>query len=77
MCLPALRAIRGRFPRAHIAILAKPAVADLYARESCVDEVIRYNLPRMRDYAGLDEAYLRSEIARWTPVIKKLGLKAQ
>jgi heptosyltransferase-2 len=43
MCLPALRAIRGRFPRAHIAMLAKPAVADLYARESCTDEVIRYN----------------------------------
>ena len=42
MCLPALRAIRGRFPRARIAILAKPAVADLYARESCADEVIRY-----------------------------------
>jgi lipopolysaccharide heptosyltransferase II len=43
MSLPALRAIRGRFPQAHIAILAKPAVADLYARESCADEVIRYN----------------------------------
>ena len=43
MCLPALRAIRGRFPRAHIAILAKPVVADLYARESCANEVIRYN----------------------------------
>ena len=43
MCLPALRAIRGRFPRARIAILAKPAVADLYEPESCVDEVIRYN----------------------------------
>jgi heptosyltransferase-2 len=42
MCLPVLRAIRGRFPQAHIAILAKPAVADLYARESCADEVIRY-----------------------------------
>jgi hypothetical protein len=38
MCLPALRAIRDRFPEAHIAILAKPAVADLYARESCADE---------------------------------------
>jgi len=43
MCLPALRTIRGRFPQARIAILAKPAVADLYARESCADEVIRYN----------------------------------
>jgi heptosyltransferase-2 len=42
MCLPALRAIRDRFPQARIAILAKPAVADLYARESCADEVIRY-----------------------------------
>ena len=28
------------------------------------DEIIRYNLPRMRDYAGIDEAYLRTEIAR-------------
>jgi heptosyltransferase-2 len=44
MCLPALRAIRGRFPKAHIAILAKPAVADLYARESCATEVIRYQV---------------------------------
>jgi heptosyltransferase-2 len=43
MCLPALRTIRDRFPQARIAILAKPAVADLYARESCADEVIRYN----------------------------------
>ena len=43
MCLPALRAIRDRFPQAHIGILAKPAVADLYAHESCVHEIIRYN----------------------------------
>jgi DNA-binding IclR family transcriptional regulator len=28
------------------------------------DEVIRYNLPRMRDFAGLDEAFLRAEMAR-------------
>jgi DNA-binding IclR family transcriptional regulator len=28
------------------------------------EEIIRYNLPRMRDYAGIDEAYLRTEIAR-------------
>jgi len=48
MCLPAMRAIRGRFPQAHIAILAKPAVADLYARESCANEVIRYTAkPRL------------------------------
>ncbi len=42
MCLPALRAIRLRFPQAHIAILAKPWVADLYARESFTDELIIY-----------------------------------
>ncbi len=42
MSLPALRAIRSRYPKARIAILAKPAVADLYAGESSVDEVIRY-----------------------------------
>jgi DNA-binding IclR family transcriptional regulator len=33
------------------------------------DEVIRYNLPRMRDYAAFDEAFLRSEIAR----VRRLG----
>jgi len=44
MCLPALRAIRGRFPQARIAILAKPSVVDLYIRESFADEIIVYNL---------------------------------
>jgi heptosyltransferase-2 len=43
MSVPALTAIRDRFPRAHIAILAKPWVADLYRRESFADEVILYN----------------------------------
>jgi DNA-binding IclR family transcriptional regulator len=33
------------------------------------DEVIRYNLPRMRGFAGFDEAFLRTEIAR----VRKLG----
>jgi heptosyltransferase II len=44
MSLPALLAIRDRFPKARIAILAKPWVADLYARESFADEIILYNL---------------------------------
>jgi len=43
MSLPALRVIRDRFPQAHIAILAKPWVADLYKRESFADEVILYD----------------------------------
>ncbi len=46
MCLPALRVIRERFPNAHIAILAKPWVADLYRRESFADEVIPYDAGR-------------------------------
>ena len=46
MCLPALQAIRGAYPEAHIAILARPAVAEIYARESFADEVIPYESPR-------------------------------
>ena len=42
MSLPALRALRERFPQAHISILAKPWVADLYRREPFCDELIPY-----------------------------------
>lgn len=42
MCLPALRALRERYPNAHIAILAKPWVSDLYGREPFCNEVIPY-----------------------------------
>ncbi|MGI8741640.1 MAG: lipopolysaccharide heptosyltransferase II [Bryobacteraceae bacterium] len=42
MCLPALHAIRERYSRAHIAILAKPWVADLYSSEDIADQVIPY-----------------------------------
>jgi heptosyltransferase-2 len=44
MSLPALGAIRDRFPKARIAILVKPSVADLYTRESFADEIIMYDL---------------------------------
>ncbi len=40
MSLPALRAIRQRFPGAEIAILAKPWVSALYDRERSIDRVI-------------------------------------
>lgn len=46
MCLPALRAIRERFPAAHIAVLAKPWVADLYRKETFANEVIAYDQSR-------------------------------
>ncbi len=42
MSLPALRALRERFPHAHITILAKPWVADLYRREPFCDDLIPY-----------------------------------
>jgi len=40
MSLPALRVIRRRFPKAHITVVARPWVADLYARESFCDQLI-------------------------------------
>lgn len=40
--LPALRALRERFPRSEISILAKPWVADLYGREPFCDRLIPY-----------------------------------
>jgi heptosyltransferase II len=46
MSLPALHALRRRFPESHIAILARPAVADLYRREPFCDEVILYKAPK-------------------------------
>ncbi|HEY7334220.1 MAG TPA: lipopolysaccharide heptosyltransferase II [Bryobacteraceae bacterium] len=42
MSLPALRALRDRFPAATISILAKPWVAGLYGREPFCDELIPY-----------------------------------
>ncbi len=43
MSLPAIRAVRQIFPHAHIAIVARPSVAELYGRESSVDRVILYS----------------------------------
>jgi lipopolysaccharide heptosyltransferase II len=53
MSIPALHAIRSRFPNAHIAILARPWVADLYAREPFADRVIPLTTDRgARDLSG-------------------------
>jgi heptosyltransferase-2 len=45
MCVPALAALRERYPAAHIAILARPWVAGLYGREAFCDELIPYDAP--------------------------------
>ena len=46
MSLPAIRAIRQACPRAAIALVARPSVAALYARESSIDTVIPCPAPQ-------------------------------
>jgi heptosyltransferase II len=46
MSLPALTAIRAGFPKAEIAVLARPWVADIYARQTAIDRVIPYRAAR-------------------------------
>jgi heptosyltransferase-2 len=43
MALPALRAVRGRFPDAQIAIVARPYVADIYRDQQICDQLIAYD----------------------------------
>ena len=42
MSLPAVRAVRESFPAAHITVLARGSVGELYARESAVERVMPY-----------------------------------
>ncbi len=42
MSIPALEAIRTRFPKAHITILARPWVAELYQGAAFCDQVLLY-----------------------------------
>jgi heptosyltransferase-2 len=43
MALPALRAVRGRFPEAEIAILARPYVAGIYRDQQICNQLIAYD----------------------------------
>ena len=43
MSIPALRAIREAFPDWQVTVLARPWVADLYAREEFCDRIVRYD----------------------------------
>jgi heptosyltransferase-2 len=43
LALPALRAARSKFPDAHISILARPYVADIYRGQGVSDELIAYD----------------------------------
>lgn len=50
MALPALQAVRQRFPTAHIAILALPYVAQIYEGQGVADELIAHD--RNGEHAG-------------------------
>jgi heptosyltransferase-2 len=43
MALPALRAVKAKFPQAQIAIVARPYVADIYTDQGVCDELISYD----------------------------------
>jgi heptosyltransferase-2 len=59
MSLPALHALRDGYPLAHIAILARPWVSDLYEREAICDEVIPYT-----PFAGKGDWHSKWKAAR-------------
>ena len=66
MSLPAIRAIRRIFPHAHIALVARPWVADLYARERSIDRIIPYTaqkgLRAKREFASLIKLLLFKKV---------------
>src|SRR5215469_6441944 len=43
MALPALRAVRQKYPEAHIGIVARPYVAEIYRHQGVSDELIPYD----------------------------------
>jgi heptosyltransferase-2 len=49
MSLPAISAVRATLPDAHISVLAKPWVADIYQLSPDVDEVITFESPGSHD----------------------------
>jgi len=44
MAIPALRVVRTKFSGAHVAILARPYVADIYRDQDLADELIAYDV---------------------------------
>ena len=88
MSLPALRQVRHRFPGAHIAVLARPWVLDLYQRESFVNETVsftshslsgKYTLARRLKSMSFDcailfqNAFEAAAIARLAAIPRRIG----
>ena len=64
LALPALRAVRSKFPDAHISVLARPYVADIYRGQGVSDELIAYDpIAEHRGWSGRNKliANLRSK----------------
>jgi heptosyltransferase II len=55
LALPALRAVRKKFPDAAISVLARPYVADIYRGQGIADELIAY------DHKGVHAGFLGRE----------------
>ncbi len=51
MALPALRAVKMKFPKAKIGIVARPYVAEIYRDQQVCDELIGYD--PVREHQGL------------------------
>jgi heptosyltransferase-2 len=61
LALPALRAVRAKFPDAQIAIVARPYVADIYRGQGIADELIPYDVKGVhRGWSGRER--LASEL---------------
>jgi heptosyltransferase-2 len=45
MSLPALKEVRQRFSNAHISLLVRPWVRDVYAEVDCIDQILIYEKP--------------------------------
>ncbi len=84
MSLPALRALREKFPGAEISILAKSWVADLYGREPFCDRLIPYDGHRLAAAKELKKydfdcaillqnAFEAAFIAFWARIPRRIG----
>jgi len=63
LALPALRALRAAYPEAHLAVLARSWVADLYRREPAISQLIPY--PSAKGPRGwLEKMRLAARLAR-------------
>ena len=51
MALPALRAVRERFPGAEIAVVGRPYVLDIYREQGIADELIAYDVAK--EHSGI------------------------